>query len=206
IPLPLNNLNSFNYDVELNSESDNCLDELSENINDDCHDNECVLFPNFPKEKTFTQYENDENLLDIIYENFPSNFKFYSQDDFCDFSDALKHAHILTQNKNLKMYEKKKNGFFQQGNKLTLIFNQRIPYIKFENIDTSEENSSFHLKPKKNGFTSLIDEPHTKKNHLITTKSFECIFLQESKNNGIFLGDLFKPFLQNSWFGRLPQV
>lgn len=178
------------------------LNDISEKYyNCNCQEN--FQFPKFPDLIKLTDFDDDKNLLDIVYENFPK-VKFHSEDIFYDFSDVLKNAQILSPEKTIKMYEKKKSVFFN-SEKLTVIFNNHIPFVKLRKLDSSK-SVSYPYKNGRNGFTALIDEPCTKKNHLITTKSFECIFFRNSEGKEIFLGNLRKPFWHNSWFGRLPEV
>ncbi|KAK6618784.1 hypothetical protein RUM43_013175 [Polyplax serrata] len=161
----------------------------------------CIL-PNYPAQLEASDFDDDKQLIGYVYENFP-NVIFESQDVLQDFDDSLKLTGIVPQEKCLKMYEKKKSGVIS-AEKLTVLFNNHIPYLRLRQLQNSQSHH-YSYKNGRNGFYSVIDEPCTKKNHLITTKNFECMFLRGFESKEVFLNNFMKPLWVNSWFGRLPE-
>lgn len=162
---------------------------------------ETFEFPKVPIIKEGMDFEKDPNLLDLIYETFPKKIIFGCRDYCNDFSEALHFSEMLSSTKSLKIYERKRNSF-NNSEKLAVIFNDHIPYIKFRRLEDIKSS----VPNIKNGFSSSIDEPYTNKSHLITAKSFGRFFFRSAEGKDVFIGNLMKPFLFNSWFGSLPEL
>ncbi|KAL0276920.1 UNVERIFIED_CONTAM: hypothetical protein PYX00_004382 [Menopon gallinae] len=181
-------------------ESDNILDDISKQYYENLFSKE-LQFPPLPTDLKVCDFDNDSSLLDIVYTSQPEASKEYGSEE---------DAGIAQRRKGLKMYERKRSSscrfdgiqeLFNNSMKENCI-NKSLNVNKIENIN----KSNVIVKGRRNGLNYLIDERPTKDNHLLSQNKFRSLFYKTASGTETYLGNIIKPVLLNSPFGRLPDI
>lgn len=181
-------------------DSDNILEDISKQYYENLLSKELHL-PPLPADLKECDFDNDSSLLDIVHKCQPEASK------ACEIKED---AGIAQRRKGLKMYERKRSTscrlegiqeLFTSSMKENCI-NKSVNVIKLDNL--SKNNAV--VKGRRNGLNYSIDERPTKDNHLLSQNKFRSLFYKTASGTETYLGNIIKPVLLNSSFGRLPDI
>lgn len=172
-------LSESNKKFDLN-QSETKLDQISVRYHQK-YSTGALNFPPYPKRIKPSDFDDDDHLINILYEDTPRSLKSEAKENFVKFRKALERAEMGSPAKKMKVYEKKKPN---EKDDIEVVYDSRMEKREKGNQGNCKRRNGFVVKTEgeKNGFCVKIEGRKNGYNAQIDKKKNGLMIKNEKKN------------------------